>query len=60
MAFSEDISNPLLMTTMATNYLWYFIPLLIAMGAADDSRTARMLHRSYVYGSLSYMCWQFG
>ncbi|MFM1654227.1 DODA-type extradiol aromatic ring-opening family dioxygenase [Brevibacillus sp. B_LB10_24] len=38
----------------------HFIPILIAMGAADNSRTARMLHRSYEYGSLSYMCCQFG
>lgn len=38
----------------------HFIPLLYAMGAADSVQTASLLHRSYVYGSLSHSCWQFG
>lgn len=38
----------------------HFIPLFYAMGAADDARTATLLHRSYMYGSLSHSVWQFG
>ncbi|GMA51040.1 dioxygenase [Alicyclobacillus contaminans] len=38
----------------------HFAPLLYAMGAADDVRTAALLHRSYRYGSLSQSVWQFG
>ncbi|MGE5674385.1 MAG: DODA-type extradiol aromatic ring-opening family dioxygenase, partial [Mycobacterium leprae] len=38
----------------------HFVPLFYAMGAADDQRTARELHRSYRYGSLSHALWQFG
>ncbi len=38
----------------------HFIPLLLAMGAADNGRGARLLHRSYQYGNLSLSCWQFG
>ncbi|SMF64261.1 Aromatic ring-opening dioxygenase, catalytic subunit, LigB family [Paenibacillus uliginis N3/975] len=37
----------------------HFIPLLIAMGAGDAGRKARLLHRSYQYGNLSLSCWQF-
>ncbi|MEB3103392.1 DODA-type extradiol aromatic ring-opening family dioxygenase [Ferviditalea candida] len=38
----------------------HFIPLLYAMGAADRAQASKLLHRSYVYGSLSQSCWQFG
>lgn len=37
----------------------HFIPLLLAMGAGDQNRDARLLHRSYQYGNLSLSCWQF-
>ncbi|MEK4029552.1 class III extradiol ring-cleavage dioxygenase [Pseudobacillus sp. FSL P4-0506] len=38
----------------------HFIPIFYAMGAADDKRTAELLHRSYRYGNLSHSVWQFG
>lgn len=38
----------------------HFIPIFYAMGAADDARTATLLHRSYRYGNLSHSVWQFG
>lgn len=38
----------------------HFIPLLLAMGAADGARRAKLLHRTYQYGTLSLSCWQFG
>ncbi|GMA60069.1 dioxygenase [Alicyclobacillus fastidiosus] len=38
----------------------HFVPIFYAMGAADDVRTATLLHRSYRYGSLSHSVWQFG
>lgn len=38
----------------------HFVPLLYAMGAADDARKAQLLHRSYQYGNLSRSVWQFG
>lgn len=38
----------------------HFIPLLLAMGAADDQRQARLLFQEYQYGNLSLSCWQFG
>ncbi|MDN4594228.1 DODA-type extradiol aromatic ring-opening family dioxygenase [Polycladomyces subterraneus] len=37
----------------------HFLPLFIAMGAGDDSRTARVYHQSYQYGSLSHLILQF-
>jgi 4,5-DOPA dioxygenase extradiol len=37
----------------------HFIPLLLAMGAGDRTREAKLLHRSYQYGNLSLSCWQF-
>ena len=37
----------------------HFIPLLLAMGAADDGRKADLLHREYQQGSLSLCCWKF-
>lgn len=38
----------------------HFVPLIYAMGAADDERTAKRLHMSFRYGSLSHTIWQFG
>jgi 4,5-DOPA dioxygenase extradiol len=38
----------------------HFIPIFYAMGAADNRRVAKLLHRSYEYGSLSQSVWQFG
>lgn len=38
----------------------HFIPLFYAMGAGDNQKTAKLLHRSYRYGSLSHSVWQFG
>jgi 4,5-DOPA dioxygenase extradiol len=38
----------------------HFIPLFYAMGAADDQKQAKLLHRSYRYGNLSHSVWQFG
>lgn len=38
----------------------HFIPLLLAMGSGDANREARLLHRSYQWGSLSLAGWQFG
>lgn len=36
----------------------HFVPLLIAMGSGD-SQTAKVIHRSYDLGTLSYLCCQF-
>jgi 4,5-DOPA dioxygenase extradiol len=38
----------------------HFVPLFYAMGAADDQKSATLLHRSYRYGNLSHSVWQFG
>ena len=38
----------------------HFVPLIYAMGAADDVRTARRLHLSFRYKSLSHTIWEFG
>ncbi len=38
----------------------HFIPLFYALGAADNQKTATLLHRSYRYGNLSHSIWQFG
>ncbi|WP_410511226.1 class III extradiol ring-cleavage dioxygenase [Paenibacillus sp. BR2-3] len=37
----------------------HFIPLLLAMGTGDSNRKAKLLHRSYQYGSLSLSYWEF-
>jgi 4,5-DOPA dioxygenase extradiol len=37
----------------------HFIPLLLAMGAADSSRHATLLYREFQYGNLSLTCWKF-
>ena len=38
----------------------HFIPIYYALGAADDSQKAELLHRSFRYGNLSHSVWQFG
>lgn len=38
----------------------HMIPLFLAMGAADDVRTSELVHRSYRFGSMSRIIWQFG
>lgn len=38
----------------------HFIPIFYAMGAADNEKKAKLLHRSYQYGNLSHSVWQFG
>lgn len=38
----------------------HFAPLLYAMGAADDERTASKPFQDYQYGSISLNCWMFG
>lgn len=38
----------------------HFAPLLIAMGAADKGKQAKLLHRQYQYGTLSLSAWMFG
>ncbi|SFE51199.1 dioxygenase family protein [Alteribacillus iranensis] len=38
----------------------HFIPIFYAMGAADDVKEAKLLHRSYRYRNLSHSVWQFG
>ncbi|USG64752.1 dioxygenase [Brevibacillus ruminantium] len=38
----------------------HFVPLLYAMGAADEARVAARTHISFRYGSLSHVIWQFG
>jgi 4,5-DOPA dioxygenase extradiol len=30
------------------------------LGAADDTKKAKLLHRSFRYGNLSHSVWQFG
>ncbi|MEI7025341.1 dioxygenase family protein [Paenibacillus sp. y28] len=37
----------------------HFVPLLLAMGAGDAGRQAKLLHRTYQYGTLSLSCWEF-
>lgn len=37
----------------------HFIPLLLAMGAADNGRKGTLLHQEYQYGTLSLSCWRF-
>jgi 4,5-DOPA dioxygenase extradiol len=37
----------------------HFAPLLIAMGAGDKTKSAKCLHQSYQFGSISLSCWTF-
>jgi 4,5-DOPA dioxygenase extradiol len=38
----------------------HFVPIFYAMGAADNEKTAKLIHRSFRYGNLSHSAWQFG
>ncbi|RTE09830.1 DODA-type extradiol aromatic ring-opening family dioxygenase [Paenibacillus whitsoniae] len=38
----------------------HFAPLLLAMGAGEASRRAKLLHHSFQLGALSLSCWMFG
>lgn len=38
----------------------HFVPIFYAMGAADDAKSACLVHRSYQYRNLSQSVWQFG
>ncbi|NEW09410.1 dioxygenase [Paenibacillus sp. SYP-B3998] len=38
----------------------HFAPLLRALGAADTSHKAKLLHHSFRLGTLSLSCWMFG
>lgn len=37
----------------------HIIPLFIAMGSGMDKNKPKLLHRSYEYGTLSYICFEF-
>jgi len=58
--FDYEYRAPHARLAVPANGKEHFIPLFYAMGAADDQRTARELHRSYSYGNLSHAVWQFG
>jgi 4,5-DOPA dioxygenase extradiol len=37
----------------------HFVPLYLVMGSCDDRRKPKLLHRSYDFGTLSHICFQF-
>jgi 4,5-DOPA dioxygenase extradiol len=37
----------------------HIVPFFIAMGSGLDENKPELLHRSYAYGTLSYICFQF-
>jgi len=37
----------------------HFVPFFIALGSADENRIPKLLHRSYQYGTLSLIAFQF-
>lgn len=37
----------------------HIAPLFIAMGSGKEGKLPKLLHRSYAYGTLSYICFQF-
>ncbi len=37
----------------------HFVPLFIAMGSGEPQKRANVLYRSYDYGTLSYLCFEF-
>ncbi len=37
----------------------HFVPLLIALGSSNPDSKAKVLHRSYDVGTLSYLCFEF-
>ncbi|MGE7184238.1 hypothetical protein ACQKKK_09585 [Peribacillus sp. NPDC006672] len=46
-------------STDAVSSKEHFIPLIIAMGAGDDSKKAALLYRTFQYGNLSLTVWKF-
>jgi len=42
---------------MAVPRAEHFVPLFIAMGAGTSQ--PQVIHRSYEFGTLSYLCYQF-
>lgn len=37
----------------------HFVPLFIAMGSGEPTSQAKVIHRSYAYGTISYLSFQF-
>ncbi len=37
----------------------HIVPLFIAMGSGQEGKTPKLLHRSYEFGCLSYICFEF-
>jgi 4,5-DOPA dioxygenase extradiol len=37
----------------------HIAPMFIAMGSGKEGRLPKLLHRSYAYGTLSYICFEF-
>jgi 4,5-DOPA dioxygenase extradiol len=37
----------------------HFVPFYIAMGSGDPQSQAKVIHRHYEFGNLSYLCFQF-
>ncbi|HWO98974.1 MAG TPA: class III extradiol ring-cleavage dioxygenase [Bacillus sp. (in: firmicutes)] len=37
----------------------HFVPFFIAVGSGDSLEDAKVIHRSYEFGTLSYLCFQF-
>ena len=44
---------------MAVPRAEHFVPFFIAYGAGDPNRTPEVIHRSYAYGTLSYLSMRF-
>jgi 4,5-DOPA dioxygenase extradiol len=58
--FNYHSSAPAAQMAVPPNGNEHFVPIFYAMGAADNQQTAKLLHRSYRYGTLSHSVWQFG
>lgn len=37
----------------------HFVPLFLAMGAGDEDRTPTVIHRTYEFGTMSNLCFEF-
>ncbi|WP_075981673.1 DODA-type extradiol aromatic ring-opening family dioxygenase [Bacillus massilinigeriensis] len=37
----------------------HFVPFYIALGSGEDTKKAKIIYRSYEFGTLSYLCYQF-
>lgn len=58
--FDYDRKAPHVRTAVPAYGKEHFVPLLYAMGAADDDHRAVKLFQEYQHGSLSLNCWKFG